>query len=449
MMRNLPSQPQEPSADLLDEQDAWADLSPVTAGVRRGRPRLGLTYFGTLLFSCVYFARPSDWLPLGSFPIAKLAGLIPVVLLAGAVFAGHRIRMNRELWLLVALFVQLVLCIPFSTWRGGSLDTVLFGFSKAVLLAVILVQVLDTTERIRRMIFVNTAAVAIVAAVSIYRGVSFDGRITGALNGIFGNPNDLAACIVVVLPFALFFMLLARNPIKKLLWLGVIILMVWAVVATYSRGGFISMVAAILAIAWYFGYKDGRKKLLGVLVLLVCLSPALLFSGGSYSMRVRSIFNFSLDQTGSADARQELLTTSLQITAKHPLFGIGPGQFAVFSGNWHAAHNSFTEMGAEAGIPAFVLFLLLQVHTFKRLRKSILPAAQRFRELRLLRLAALSSLIAFAVSACFASFEYELYPYILVAYCSAIAGLAEKTRRVDLPRQKTDVRFDEVAICAE
>ena len=412
-------------------------------------PALNLTYWGLLLFALVYFLRPSDWLPLGTFPIAKAVGFVPMILLAGAVLAGYKIRMNRELWLLIALFAQLLLCIPFSIWKGGSFDTVVFVFSKAVVLTLIAIQVLDTTSRIRRMIFVQTAAVTLVAAFSIFEGVRVGGRTSGALNGIFGNPNDLAGCITVVLPFALLFMLLARNVIKRLFWLGMIILLAWAVVSTYSRSGFISMVAAILAVAWFFGYKGGYKKLFAAIVLVICFLPVTFFAGGDYSTRLQSIFDFSLDQTHSADARRELFTTSLELTLKHPLFGIGPGQFAVASGNWHAAHNTFTEMGAEAGLPGFVLFLWLLVRTFNQLRKSQPPASRSSRELHLFRMAALSSMVAFAVSACFASYEYEFYPYILIACCSGISSLAMKAQRAEEKPPSTKARFEEVTLCAE
>ena len=436
-------------AEADDHTESWAGELPRVPHTE-GRPALRLTYFGLLLFTLVYFVRPSDWVPgLGTFPIAKVTGLVPIVLLAGAVLAGYKLRMNRELWLLIALFIQLLLCIPFSIWRGGSFATVLFGFSKAVVLALIGIQVLNTATRIRRMIFVQTAAVVLVAALSLYEGVSIGGRMSGALHGIFENPNDLAGCITVVLPFALLFMLLARNAIKKLVWLGVIVLLVWAVVGTYSRGGFLSMIAVTLAIAWFFGYKGGHKKLFAAIVLVICLLPVTFFVSGSYSTRVKSIFDFSLDQTGSADARRGLFTTSLELTLKHPFFGIGPGQFAVVSGNWHVAHNSFTEMGAEAGIPGFVLFLWLLARTFNQLRKSRPPTTPSYRELGLLRMAALSSMIAFAVSACFASYEYEFYPYILIACCCGVSNLAMNAQDGEEKSPTAKARFEEVALCAE
>ena len=62
---------------------------------------------------------------------------------------------------------------------------------------------------------------------------------------------------------------------------------------------------------------------------------------------------------GSALQRKELFFRSLEVTAKHPLLGIGPGNFPIISGIWHVTHNSYTQISAEGGIPAFVLYLLI------------------------------------------------------------------------------------------
>jgi O-antigen ligase len=411
-----------------------------------GRHRLTSAYVGSLLFVIVYFFRPNDWLPLGTFPIAKTVALIPILALLFAVASGYKLRFSREVWILLLLFLQLAICVPFSTWRGGSFQTVFFDFSKVTLLAVVLVQVLNAASRIRRVVFVQTAAVAVVAAISIYQGTRLAGRMTGALGGLFGNPNDLAIGIAMTVPYAIMFLLLTRNPAKRLFWLVVISLMVAGIMATYSRTGFLSLMGVMLAVGWFFGVQGKNKKLLVAIVLVLVLGP-LAFTA-KYLVRVESIFDSSLDQTGSADARHELLISSLKMAATHPLFGIGPGQFVVQSGNWHVAHNSFTEMAAEAGIPGGVLFVWLFACAFNRLRKAVPDPLRHGKELQLLRAATLSSVFSFVVSACFASLEYEFFPYFFVAYCVALTALLENHDR-GRPRTVFSPVTHEVAACAE
>ncbi len=54
--------------------------------------------------------------------------------------------------------------------------------------------------------------VACVAALIKGHGVD---RLEGVLGGIYSNPNDLAFAIVLSLPFALAFMVTAKNTVVR------------------------------------------------------------------------------------------------------------------------------------------------------------------------------------------------------------------------------------------
>ena len=438
------------SSSQLSARFQRPDTSPFALDPTAQQPlrksRLTVAYVGTLLFALIYFVRPNDWLPLGTLPVAKIAALIPILGLLVAVAAGYRIRFTRELWLLLILFIQLLVCVPFSTWKGGSFQTVFFDFGKVALMTVVLVQVLNHASRLRRLIFVHTGAVAAISILSIRAGTQEGGRMVGVLASVFGNPNDLAIAIALIVPFAVMFLLLSRNPLKRVLWSIVTGLMVYAIMATYSRTGFLSLVAVVLATAWYFGIQCKNKTVVIAILVLALLSP--IAFAGKYLLRVESIFNSSLDATGSADARYDLLIRSLKIAGTHPLFGVGPGQFVVQSGSWHVAHNSFTEMFAEAGFPGGILFLCLFGTAFNRLRKAVPDPGRHSRELLYLRAATLTSLSSFFVSAFFASLEYEFFSYFLVAYCSALVLLIQGDKP-DRARDTVANVNNGVAVCVE
>jgi O-antigen ligase len=65
---------------------------------------------------------------------------------------------------------------------------------------------------------------------------------------------------------------------------------------------------------------------------------------------------------GSVEAvafRVPLAKAALRMMAANPLFGIGAGQFVPQSGRAENAHNNFLQIGAEFGVPALLLLLLL------------------------------------------------------------------------------------------
>ena len=124
---------------------------------------------------------------------------------------------------------------------------------------------------------------------------------------------------------------------------------------------------------------------------------------------------------GSIDARRELLNQSIELTLKHPLFGVGPGNFQAITETWHVTHNTYTEFSSEAGIPALAIFLTiigLAFRNLRRVRKA--PDYKTNSQLRLFTGALWAGLSAYLVGAAFSSTAYALFPYFMVAYTSAL-----------------------------
>src|SRR3984893_16761445 len=169
-----------------------------------------ISYFSVLLFSIIYFARPEDWIPgARDIPVAKIVGFVALGTFLLNLLVRGKLNLSRGVLLLLVFFGQLCLAIPFSTWRGGSFDLV-YEFSKIVLIVLLLVQAVDTFPRLRQLIFVQTAAVITISVVSLVNKTQIAGRITGSVGGIFGNPNDLAAVISIVMPFCFAFLQVTR-----------------------------------------------------------------------------------------------------------------------------------------------------------------------------------------------------------------------------------------------
>ena len=119
----------------------------------------------------------------------------------------------------------------------------------------------------------------------------------------------------------------------------------------------------------------------------------------------------------------------MKILVRHPILGVGPGNFASYTLSWHVAHNTYSELGAEAGVPALFLFLLLlglSLRKIKRVRR--LPGYESSEDIRLWTSGLWAAMAAYIAGALFASTEYNLFPYFMVGYICAvyqIAGVAQ------------------------
>jgi putative inorganic carbon (hco3(-)) transporter len=135
---------------------------------------------------------------------------------------------------------------------------------------------------------------------------------------------------------------------------------------------------------------------------------------------------------GSAEARKELLIKSLAVTATHPLFGVGPGNFQSYTRSWLVTHNTYTQLSSECGIPALILFLLLLRRAFLNLRYlRKLPLIPENEELRHYANALTASLAGYLLGAFFSSSAYELFPYYMVIYTTLFyrLGFVEQERK--------------------
>jgi O-antigen ligase len=267
--------------------------------------------------------------------------------------------------------------------------------------------------------------------------------MSGILGGVFENPNDLAISIALNFPLAFAFFLLAKGPMRKTWWALSVLIMLTGMVLTYSRSGFLAMLVAGVICLWQFGIKGRRMHLVGLTALAVLLlavaAPLLGLYPKIWADRMSTIITNSPDKleesydNGSKEARAELLHLSLDYMTKHPLFGVGPGNFAAVSGTWRVAHNTYTELGAEAGLPALFLFLLVLTMAFRNLwRVSHSPAFQNDVTLQAFTGAMWASLGAFLLGAAFSDTQYELFPYFIVAYTTALYQLAIITPQTDV-----------------
>ena len=390
----------------------------------------------------VNFARPEDWIPgLAAVHVAKIAAILT---LAALVFSSGSIRwyLPWEVIFLLLLGVQLWLTVPFSpVWRGGAFYKTL-DFSKVLLLVVVMIQVVQSMKRLRWILFVQAASVAAIAITTIVNAHMRRGRLEGVLSGSYGNSNDLALMIDISLPLCLALALTTRSYWKKLAWAFAMLAMIYTVFLSASRAGALALVIVALICLWQFGVKGRRFYL----VLLVPIAMIVLWLHGGHSLRER-IGQTSLDPTTnsqkteaseSAQARKELLLKSLEVTAEHPLFGVGPGNFVVISGMWHATHNSYTQISAEGGIPAFLLYVLILWRAIANLR-AIRKYPKTEKGIRVFSMALEASLAAYLVGSFFASVAYLLFPYCLVAYSSVLRLIVQRDRIVSSRASESDM----------
>jgi O-antigen ligase len=369
-----------------------------------------------------------------SVRIIMLLALLAALLFGGAirpVFSGAGIC-------LLAFTGWLCVCTPFSIWRSGSFQILRESWAVSLFSFVIIASSVQGLEQCRKILYSFAAATIFIEFVAVMMGRVQQGRLA-LLGGTLGNANDLAMMLLMGVPFCLF--VIRTRPGKsffKLACLAMILFIPATVATTGSRGGLVTM--AVMFILYFLPLPATQKigVAVGVLILAVC---AIALSTRSALDRYKTIFSSS-DQAQlsesersaleSSEVRRELLRSSLRLTLRHPLLGVGPGMFAVANADyteettgrasfnaWHETHNTFTQVSCEDGLPGLFLYCLTLLFCFK-IVFSVEKRARRYPALSSVRHMAFAirlALVAFIGMAVFSSNAYMYYFPMLAALC--------------------------------
>jgi hypothetical protein len=368
--------------------------------------------------------------------LAKISGVFAVLALLMSV--GRSRRRFRDLPLEAGYFFGMI-CMLFlaallsPVWKGGAFFKTL-DFSKALVAWVLTFIVITSFARLRRIVFIQSASVAVIAIVSVLKGRSSP-RLEGVIGGIYSNSNDLALAIVLTLPFCFAFLLSTRSIPRKVAWAVPMLAMCLAMFLTASRAGFINLLVTGTVCLWLFGIRGKRYHLVAA-ALLVALVIGFAM-GGRLKDRFFAISGNDLDTGievsahGSYEQRRLLMMESIKAVAHYP-FGIGMENFTSYSGTWREVHVSYLQIAAEGGVGAFVFYLLFFGSGFGNLRR-LRRISNKDAEIELFSGALYASLIGFVVGAFFAPAAYQYFPYFAVSYTSVLLAIAKEREQSEVP----------------
>lgn len=395
-----------------------------------------LAFAGLFLFTLLLYVRPNELFPevFATFALMKIVAILTLfVYIGGKLTAGEPLTIwpieMRMLGLIVLIAIVLT---PVSASPDASIEMLSDTFFKVVVIFVLMINLVNTRERLRLILKLVVLCSTGIAAGSIVKfaegkftatiqGVGV--RIEGTVGGIFGNPNDLAMALDMLVPLAIV-LALTSKPAGRLLYMACAFVLVMGVVVTFSRGGFLGLVAAGGILLWKLGRHS--KFTTALCALAACVVLALSMPVG-YADRLFTIIHTEKDKTGSAQERQGELKRVLYVASRHPIIGIGLNNYPVYSNQAMRAHNSFLELAAELGLIGLVAYLTLIFAPLRRLKRIEVATARSSnperRELHFLSAGVQAAIIGYMVCAVFSSAQYQWFLFYPVAYAVTLKRL--------------------------
>ncbi|WP_305822822.1 putative O-glycosylation ligase, exosortase A system-associated [Massilia brevitalea] len=201
-------------------------------------------------------------------------------------------------------------------------------------------------------------------------------NIAGMPGHVLGDRNELSLAFVMTLPVC-YYLLGEYGKTSKVLRLGLLgtmALLVFGVIGTQSRGGFV----ALIALGGYMYMKSERKVLLTVLIVALVVAT-LPFISADYTSRIDTIG--AANEDASFMSRVVSWKLSFIMAMKHPFFGGGFKSLEYFpvwsdlsrdffSYPWfytghltpnttvgRAAHSVYFQVMGEQGFGGLILYL--------------------------------------------------------------------------------------------
>ena len=391
--------------------------------------KLAFAFFAVDLFETV--SRLLEIATLGwDIRIPYLGVTLHVVTLVLALISGgaRRVVASRlGLWLIL-FTVWMMVCTLASTWRGGSVDTLMREWLPSLIIFAGCGTVV-TLLQCQKVTAVLAAGTVVIAGASYLLGTLKADRLAFA-SGTLGNSNDLSTLIVLGIPFLLVPLFSkGSSRLGKLIAVTFCLMALVVVIKSASRGSLLALIVILLVL--FFTMPFAGKMKLGLLTV-VMLAAFFAFTPREILSRYVTIFgdaeqgdNIATSAEYSSMARRQLLEQSLKLTMEHPLFGVGPGIFAVGEAKlaeaegqkamWHVSHNSYTQVSSEMGIPGLLFYLAALWTTFRNLfwfraHSRIDPSGK----VSAMGLALLLSLVGLCLSLTFASMAYLSYLPVLM-----------------------------------
>lgn len=398
-------------------------------------------FAAVLLWAWFTLAAPQT----GAYGAAALPLNVPIALLALASIVYHgdifRLRISSQLIFLVGFLAWLFVSQAASL--APDVSAIPFDNFWKVMLFVTLCAV-ATTDRLRftALLWVLVMVMGFYGAKGgLYTILTFgQGMYFGMPNTLLGDNNHMGIALATSLPLFLFVAGHATHRWVKLGTWGVFALTVIAVLGTYSRGAFISLLVFGVLMWW-----TSRHKLVIGLAALIVGAGVLTLAPTEWTERMESISEAGEDSsfTGRVDAW--VINTKLAVA--NPVTGAGLRTSyeediaaTVSTREPRAAHSIYFEVLGGTGFVGLFLFLGLYASgvlaAFRAATNTTLkPWRRDFGR------AATMSLLIFGVGGASVSMEMWEGYLLIIVLAGAIAKLPEEAKVMETPALTARERF--------
>ena len=345
-----------------------------------------------------------------------------------------RISLNFLLFLAWGLITAIWSRVPGWSLQVGFTLLQLWGFY------FIAMSLIDTKQKLNLVIYAilgsytYVALNSIIVSAGMLRAVGVEGA----------DENEFAALMVLPIYLSLNLAIYYRKLWQKLLFGGLMIILMLGATSTVSRG---FLVAILISFVYRIYIAVDKKRAIGAVLLVLVLTG--LYFIPRYAKRIEEEPPIYIKELPTG--RRAIWIVGIEIIKKSPIFGSGMGTFrheyddayqdnrykTGFVGYQRAPHNDFINIMAEYGLIGFLLWMSMISYILiesYRLNKLFLRSGNVY--LYTIANAITCSLVALLLCQAFLGLYLQKFFWLALAFVPILQGMA---RRLESEGAKEEV----------
>ena len=229
------------------------------------------------------------------------------------------------------------------------------------------VQFLDRPQTVQKYI----RAYLFASLFFVLVGISRSGLVVNV--PILSDENEFALLANILIPLAYFLGQDATEKRAKLVYFGVVIILILATVTSFSRGGFVGL-AAVGVFIFFFT----KRKTVAIVLLALFCTGLIALASESYWADMATMFS-EKGERGTGRDRLESWKAGWLMFLDHPVVGVGPRNFGMYLADyytgWEAraprhmwgrvAHSVYFTVIPETGILGTGLFVMILLSNYR------------------------------------------------------------------------------------
>ncbi|MCG9631090.1 O-antigen ligase family protein [Vibrio sp. Isolate30] len=403
------------------------------------------TYWLVILFVVFSFFRIHEAIPqLYAFklPLFLSLGALSALIWHTLISKELKPYWHRSLSWLALFWLLVTIGLVFASNRGVAIQEFKGIYWKIMVMTLAIVWLVNSMDKLAKTSTIIILSGCLIGVIAISNSINGVGLVEGTrvtigrdIGSMLGDPNDLALVLMFPMAFAISQATTKGIPTAhRLVGTAACLILLYAVIATQSRGGLLGSIA-VLGI---FALSIIRSKVT-LIGLGAIAAVGLYFAAGISDRTSGGAAEAGID--ASAMGRLYAWEAAFKMALDNPLTGVGLNNFYsnyfFYSPHWdglnHAVHSTWFGVLAETGFVGLIVFIILIGSLLITARKSLKQIKDKGNSVNPIlyssAFAVYAGLIGTIVSGTFLTQGFNWPIYILSALTVCVSHISQTERQ--------------------